>query len=320
MARVTTRGGPGRENTVDLRPAAHYFPAMLGPCRSRSEPVRPRGGAVTVRHPVARTGFTLIELLVVIAIIAVLVGLLLPALNRSKEEARGIACRNHLKQLQLCVHLYAVDHADTLPPNNYVYNLETEAPDPVAFSTNMTWCPGNTRLDLTTANIERGLLFPYNRSTAIYHCPSDRSYVETEEGRRLRKLRTRSYNMSQAINGVPVEEDFYGPPSFQKESHIDRPGPAELFVFIDVHEDGILDSLFGIPPPGWERFLDLSWWDLPAGRHNQGASLSFADGHVERWRWAAPKIFRELGQVPDSPAEWRDFERLRARVKPETRF
>lgn len=266
------------------------------------------------------SGFTLVELLVVIAVIAVLVGLLLPALGRSKEAARSVACRNHLKQLQVCVHLYTVDHAGTLPPNNYVYNIQTEAPDPVAFSTNMTWCPGNTRLDMTPANIERGLLFPYNRSPAIYRCPSDRSYVETEEGRRLRKLRTRSYNMSQSINGAPVEENAYGPPSFAKESQIDHPTPGELFVFIDVHEGGILDSLFGIPPPGWERFMPLTWWDLPADRHNRGCSLSFADGHVERWRWDAPKIFVTLGQAPASPEEWRDFARLRARVKPETRF
>lgn len=296
------------------------FRTMLGrsPCppelaRSTSERGRRQGLCQAA-------AFTLIELLVVLAVIAVLVGLLLPALGRSKEEARNLACRNHLKQLQVCVHLYAVDHADTLPPNNYVYNLQTEAPDPVVFSTNMTWCPGNTRLDLTPANIERGLLFPYNRSVAIYHCPSDRSYVETEEGRRLRRLRTRSYNMSQSINGAPVEADYYGPPSFARETQIDRPAPSELFVFIDTHEDGILDSLFGIPPPGWERFMDLTWWDLPADRHNRGCNLSFADGHVERWRWVAPKIFVTLGQAPASPEEWRDFERLRARVKPETRF
>lgn len=268
-----------------------------------------------------RSGFTLIELLVVIAIIAILAALLLPSLGRSKEEARSIACRNHLKQLQVCFHLYAVDHADVLPPNNYVYDLNTEAPVTEGFSTNMTWCPGNTRVDMTTANIERGVLFPYNRSPAIYHCPSDRSLVETPEGLRLRKLRTRSYNMSQAINGVPVEQDGgVGPPSFMKETHIDRPAPSDLFVFIDVHEDGILDSLFGIPPPGWERYMDLTWWDLPADRHNRGCNLSFADGHVERWKWAAPKIFIELGQPPANDREWRDFERLRARVRPEWRF
>src|SRR5437660_424926 len=90
--------------------------------------------------------FTLIELLVVIAIIAILAGLLLPALSKAKARALNVACLNNLRQLQVCWHLYAVDHNDTLPPNNFVYDINSGAPS-IGFSSNVTWCPGLTRFD-----------------------------------------------------------------------------------------------------------------------------------------------------------------------------
>src|SRR5688572_6031232 len=64
-------------------------------------------------------GFTLIELLVVIAIIAILAGLLLPALGKSKTAAQGISCMNNLKQLQIAWLMYAEDHNGMLVPNEW---------------------------------------------------------------------------------------------------------------------------------------------------------------------------------------------------------
>ncbi len=231
-------------------------------------------------------GFTLIELLVVIAIIAILAALLFPALAKAKIRAQGLACLTNLKQLETCWHLYAVDHNDVVPPNNSIGLMGGGT-----MAEGASWCT-NYVTDLEPDGLRNGLLFPYNTSLAIYHCPADYSTITTEAGIKTTQLRWRSYNMSLCINGRPDLDPYsWASPSFNKFTQIRNPGPTKLFVFLDVHEDEIYDCTFGMPSLQFWGDV-MTWWDMPANRHGQAGNLSFADGHAERWKWRVPKIYK----------------------------
>jgi prepilin-type N-terminal cleavage/methylation domain-containing protein/prepilin-type processing-associated H-X9-DG protein len=262
-------------------------------------------------HGGAPAAFTLIELLVVIAIIAILAALLLPALSRAKDQARNLNCISNLKQLTLCLHLYVTDNNDSFVPNNSIEGFNTNGADGTV-AAGLSWLPDlDARHELDPSAIQNGLLFPYNKSLPIYHCPSDLSVLETADDQPLPQLRWRSYNLSQSVNGYPEYDPmlYMFLPMWKKYAQVRQPPPGSLFVFIDEDSDCILDAEFGNPPVGSPYYEPNIWWDLPSSRHHQAANLSFADGHVEHWRWKVPKVFVDYGQyVP--PEEMPDFRRV----------
>ena len=194
-------------------------------------------------------------------------------------------------------------------PNNSVEGGSTNG-DAGAISAGASWCLAAP----TAANVQSGMLFEYNRSLAIYHCPADRSTLTDPSGGTPGPLRARSYNMSQSVNGYPEYNSFiFGYiPFFKKLTQIRSPNVANCLVFIDENEYTLLDAQFGMPTDFYDG--TQTWWDMPANRHNQGANLGFGDGHAERWKWVVPKVFTTWIQ-PVPPAEMPDWLRVKACIK-----
>jgi prepilin-type processing-associated H-X9-DG protein len=235
-------------------------------------------------------------LLVVIAIIAILASLLLPALSTAKARAHATRCVSNMKQMMVAFRLYADDHNGIFVPNTY-NGADGWLRGWLDFNGAN---PDNWDRD-SLLNPQRAVLGPYTREPAIYQCPADWSTVAKPGEGRVRRIR--SLALSQAIgtwadgksptHGVWLDSAGVAPANpggrwrvYAGERDVIRPGPQELWVFIDEHPASINDGAFGFRMPNSPADTSSQGWvDFPAGFHNDSGSLAFMDGHVELHKW-----------------------------------
>ncbi|HUT31569.1 MAG TPA: type II secretion system protein [Sedimentisphaerales bacterium] len=223
-------------------------------------------------------GFTLIELLVVIAIIALLMSMVVPALNKAREQARVVVCRSNLHQYGLAARMYLDDNDRRFPfTMDWLY---IERPS--------GYCMWHDRANNLVNHPEyAGVLWPYLKTADIHVCPTFRIVVK----------RTGCTSGSHS-NSIPIEPQYsyamnaflggdgHGMVSIESEVR----HPAGVFIFSEenswaipgLSRCGINDNnlRLGIPPDIVDCFA--TYHGAPADGLNNGfANLLFLDGHVD---------------------------------------
>lgn len=229
-----------------------------------------------------RMAFTLVELLVVIGIIGLLISILLPALNRAREQANAIKCRSNMRQIFTCVMMYAQDNKGHLPAVPGQTCTQGSTTWPMGW-----WSSGTGMIDLTAGAMLDYLPPTLDSRLQMWSCPTDAADGNSrlvgagttfEIGQR-----NFTYSFNAYINyqpkPTPTYDDYYvisssNPPHSINLSQIHRSASKILIVEEKWPNDssGQLIGVNGGQP---------SDQDVPADRHNGYGNFVFCDGHCE---------------------------------------